>query len=1218
MAPPACVGGAFCLLEISLPLSSLLLSLKENALAGVSRSGPGSVCALALHLLSLGRNVIVVAQDQSHLAEYRGLLTLFNPERSADDPSPLHARWEQRFVTVPQHPAGLGRKDGWADRMAALYALQQHKGHCGVLVTLDNFLLRLPPADIFSKHELILRKGMEMAPDLVLEEAVDWGYQRVSMVSAPGDIALRGDILDVFCPGYVRPLRFEFFGDTLEEIRHFDPGTQRSVAESVEARLLPVAPVIVSRALKAEAEAFWQELKKSGRLDGGDVAALIRAADAGGKGLFSGMFYKRSSCLEDWLPSDCVYLLPGVHDLPIALEDAERAWTDALNEESALKGLRQPRSLVLRPQSEVAALLERSGKVFFEDLRIGIPESGHGLALPESAFSSYQDIFPRAEDQERPWQKLVGLMRGWATARSASGGALDSALDDIPENTEEGAESGRNSMLAPRNGGRLILSFSSNRSRSRFLKLAGQDGLVPHLRLDAALAGLFALVSPFRKGLYMAWSNTLVLGEDVLQPRAERGRKSAKGAFQGLDRYDTLEDGDFLVHRDYGVGVFKGLHRMQLGSTENDYLLLHYSGGDKLYLPVDRLSLIQRYKSTDGEHPAPDRLGGTQWLAGKEKARKAIEKIAADLVEMYALRKVVKGFRYGPINEMYREFEASFGFEETPDQSRAIEDVLDDMEKPEPMDRLVCGDVGFGKTEVALRAAFRAALEGRQVALLCPTTVLAEQHYQTFRSRLAPFPVNVGMLSRFVTKTKQKEVLDAAAKGGIDILIGTHRLLSKDVTLPNLGLLVLDEEQRFGVRHKERLKAMRKNIDVLTLTATPIPRTLQLSLSGIRELSVIETPPLERKPVATALIDRDDAALRGILERELARSGQVFWVYNRVQGLERVAEYVRTLVPSARVGMAHGQMSETALEKAMHNFWHGEIDVLVCTAIIESGLDFPRANTLIVDQAQMFGLGQLYQLRGRVGRSDRQAYAVFVTPDPDRLPEQARKRLRIILDMDYLGAGFQVAMEDLRLRGAGNILGESQSGHITRIGLDLFLEMLEEAVAALRGRPVQSHQETELTLGIPAFLPESYMAENKERLRYYKLLSSAPDAESRRDAVFEMRDRFGPLPVEAENFVAVLDFKRYLTDISVLKADVFADKLRLSFAQSAPLEPTALVRFVQEQQAKGFKARLQPPAVLELPLMAGTLEASFATARSQLASLLKNLPASQAKEPGAA
>lgn len=489
------------------------------------------------------------------------------------------------------------------------------------------------------------------------------------------------------------------------------------------------------------------------------------------------------------------------------------------------------------------------------------------------------------------------------------------------------------------------------------------------MRYDPAGRGLFALVAPFQQGAELVWDSCLVLGEEILQPRARRGRSSAAGAFRGLNSYDELKPGDLLVHRDYGIGRFGGLHRMNLGGVDNDYLLLEYADDAKLYLPVDRLSVVQRFKASgDGPEPAVDRLGGTAWTSSREKARRAVEKIAADLVEMYAWRKVAKGFSYSPLGEMYREFEASFGFEETPDQARAIQEVLADMEKPVPMDRLVCGDVGFGKTEVALRAAFRAACDGRQVALLCPTTVLAEQHYQTFRARLAGFPVNVGLLSRFVPRARQQETLRAAEKGQIDILIGTHRLLSQDVILPNLGLLILDEEQRFGVRHKEKLKQLRKNVDALTLTATPIPRTLQLSMSGIRELSVIETAPAERKPVASMLMNRDAAALRQIVEREIAREGQVFWVHNRVQQMERTVAFVRDLVPQARIGMAHGQMGEKELEDAMHRFWHGELDVLVCTAIVESGLDFPRANTLIVDQAQMFGLGQLYQLRGRVGR----------------------------------------------------------------------------------------------------------------------------------------------------------------------------------------------------------------------------------------------------------
>lgn len=1168
--------------------SSLLSRLADagNADVTITRSGPGTLARLAVDLLGKGKSVVVLAKNQAQLNEYRALLTLLNPDRSFGDPSPARVTWGQRFITVPQHPAGRGGKSGWADRMAALYSLGQRRSVQGVLASMDNFLLRLPPADIFDIHELPLHKGMEMAPELVLEQAVDWGYARAPMVSVPGEIAVRGDILDIYCPGYAKPLRLEFFGDTLDDIRLFDPVSQRSLADINEVTMLPVAPVIASKTLRKEAEAFWERERREGRLSAADVAALVRTADAGGRGLFSGMFYEKASCLEDWLPKDAVYLLPPGREMPAILEEADRAWSEYLREEAECKGLRQPRSRVLRPLSEVQTLLAGMPRASFEELRIGVPGEKDGIPLPEKELHSFQDVFPRPEMQERPWQHLVSLMRVWS-ARERGG-----------EN--EPVRDGGDPLMHPRPGNRLVLSFSSERARARFLKLAGQDGITPQLRLDAAAGGLFALVSPFRKGLHLAWENMLVLGEDVMQPRVERARKIPRGAFQGLDRYDSLKDGDFLVHREYGVGIFKGLHRVNLGGAENDYLLLLYAGEDKLYLPVDRLSLIQRFKSTEGAQPAPDRLGGSQWAASKDKARKAIEKIAADLVEMYALRKVVKGFRYGPINEMYREFEATFGFEETPDQAKAIEEVLADMEKSEPMDRLVCGDVGFGKTEVALRAAFRAVLEGRQVALLCPTTVLAEQHYQTFRSRLAGFPVNVGMLSRFVPKTKQKEVLAAAAKGRIDILIGTHRLLSKDVSLPALGLLILDEEQRFGVRHKERMKEMRKNIDALTLTATPIPRTLQLSLSGIRELSIIETPPLERKPVATALIDRDESTLTGIVERELARKGQVFWVYNRVQGLERVAEFVKKIAPAARIGVAHGQMNENALEKTMHSFWHGELDVLVCTSIIESGLDFPRANTLVVDQAQLFGLGQLYQLRGRVGRSDRQAYAVFVTPDPDGLPEQARQRMRIILDMDYLGAGFQVAMEDLRLRGAGNILGESQSGHMNRLGLDLFLEMLEEAVAKLKGQRGRACQETELSLGIPAFIPEGYMTDSKERLRYYKLLSSAPDEPAQRDIVFEIRDRFGALPAELENFAAVIGLKRYLTAVCVQKADIFSDKIRVAFGEGANLDPSRLIGFVTSMQESGVAVRLHPPAVLELPLSGGTVDEALLEARHQL------------------
>lgn len=1134
----------------------------------VSRSGPGSKARLAFDLMRAGRHVVMFMRDQAELLEMRSLLSLFDPDSAeASQSAPM---WEQKVAHFAPHPlrsmqrGGKAGRGSWADRVAALYSLKNSSSRC-TLVLPDTLLLRIMPGDIFDNHTLRLYKGMDMSPELIMEQLVEWGYARAPMVGEQGEFSARGDILDIFCPGYARPVRLEFFGDTLDELRAFDASSQRSVGELEEVVILPSQGVVPSPMLQKEADKRWAGMEKEGRLDENDLYMLRKELESGGMRLLPGIYYGGHSFIEDWLHKDSVFILPGAADLAEVMRESAESWNVFLAGQEA-EGLVQPRSLVLRPESQALAWLENRPRVYFEDLRVGVAEEGEQLV--ERGINSFQDIFPLPSDMERPWHRLVESMQEWSKSKTQS----------------------------------VLLSFSGERGRAKFLDLAGQDGIHPQQRYEAGRPGLYALVSQFRRGLNLVWDNTLVLGEDVIQPRQSRSQRPASEAFKGLDRYDELAEGDYLVHRDYGVCAFGGLQRIQPGNVANDFLLLRYAGDDKLYLPVDRLGLIQLFKAPDGVHPALDKLGGSHWASSKEKAKKAIEKIAEDLVEMYAYRKVAKGYVYGQLGEMYREFEATFGFEETPDQARAIEDVLADMSKPEPMDRLVCGDVGFGKTEVAMRAAFRAALDGRQVALLCPTTVLAEQHYQTFRSRLAGFPVNVGMLSRFVPKAKQTEIINATSRGQIDILIGTHRLLSKDISIPNLGLIIMDEEQRFGVRHKENLKQIKKNVDVLTLTATPIPRTLQLSLSGIRELSVIETPPPERKPVSTALINRDDKALKTILERELARQGQVFWVYNRVQGLERAVDFVKKLAPEARVGMAHGQMSEKGLEEAMRKFWHGDLDVLVCTAIIESGLDFPRANTLVVDQAQMFGLGQLYQLRGRVGRSDRQAYAVFVANDVDKLPEISRKRLRIIMEMDYLGAGVQVAMEDLRLRGAGNILGESQSGHMNRLGLDLFLEMLEEAVAKMRGQPLRESVQTELNLGIPAHIPDSYITDSRERLRYYKALSSASDAAAQRDVEFELRDRFGLVPPELENFFSVLNFKRHLEDWGVMRADIHEKSIKLQFDERrAKLDPALLVAWVQA--GKG-RARIHPPATMDYALEGADMPARLSGAYEDLVPLL--------------
>ncbi len=1161
----------------------------EKLLAGRSsqcriyKSGAGTKAFLARMLLARGADVALFARNEKERSELAGLLQLLCGHNGAD------AMWRRQWSYMPGAAPGTADRRIWPRRLACLFTLAMRRTPRITLATTDVLLLKLPPRNIFDENHLELTRGEELSPDMVLEQAADWGYERSAMVTRPGEMAMRGDILDIFTPGYDYALRVEFFGDVIEELRLFDPATQRSVTlqgrgkgnsppEAMQSALiLPAAPNLGGPAADSAAQQRFAQLASENVLSQEQAASLQRQVDSGVRQTPPGVYYHASSHLEQWLPPETVCIVDGPDVLAEDLDQHYWNWSELLqNQEDGV-----PVGLCARePKAAMEALSQRR-RIQFHDLAMG--EAKEGVDLPEIVHNSFDSLFARqaavnAEHRDRPWRTLVDSLKEWERSRPQT-----------------------------------ILGFHSQASRRKFLKLAEEEGLRPRLDYAPSATGLFALVSPFSGGKELQWRQMLMVSEDLLQPRSSSRPPAPDKTFQGLAGYDDLTPGELLVHRDYGLGRFEGLESMDLGGTSNDFLLLRYSGDDKLYLPVDRMGLVQRFKAPEEAAPALDRLGGSGWVRTREKARKAIEKIAKDLVEMYAYRRIAKGYAYTAPGNMYREFEASFGFEETPGQEKAIADVLRDMELPEPMDRLVCGDVGFGKTEVALRAAFRAALEGRQVALLCPTTVLAEQHYQTFRSRMREFPVNVAMLSRFVSPKKQKTVLEAASQGQVDILIGTHRLLSKDVKLPNLGLLVLDEEQRFGVKHKERLKQLKKNVDSLTLTATPIPRTLQLSLSGVRGLSLIETAPLDRKPVETSLLARDDAVLRAVLQRELDRKGQIFWVHNRVQGLERVAEYVRTLAPQARVAMAHGQMTERALEEAMHGFWHGELDVLVCTAIVESGLDFPKANTLVVDGAQMFGLGQLYQLRGRVGRSERQAYAYFVVPDAERLPDKARKRLQIILDMDYLGAGFQVAMEDLRLRGAGNILGEVQSGHIAKVGLDLFLEMLEEEVRKLQGKPVRLDTEPELTIGFEARIPESYMEDSRERLKYYKALTAAVTPEARADIAAEIRDRFGPLPPAAVNFVAVLGLKRRLSELQAAKAEIFPGKLRLHWPEDAgAVSPEGLVEWFSQRPNT---ARLIPPTTLEMRLdETHDLPRRLEEAAKTLAGLLQQ-PEGLASEP---
>jgi transcription-repair coupling factor (superfamily II helicase) len=688
---------------------------------------------------------------------------------------------------------------------------------------------------------------------------------------------------------------------------------------------------------------------------------------------------------------------------------------------------------------------------------------------------------------------------------------------------------------------------------------------------------LIVVIGNPRAGFRLPIERLAVVTEEEifgLKRRVGHGRRAKTTPFS---TFEDLRVGEHVVHVDYGIGLYRGLVRLETAAggkaVENDYLLMEYAGGDKLYVPVHRFNMVHKYIGTSEGTPELDRLGGTAWLKTKRRVKRAVEETARELLEIYAARKTFPGFSYTPPDAYFKEFEAAFAYEETPDQEQAIEEVLADMEEPRPTDRLICGDVGYGKTEVAIRAAFKAVLDGKQVAVLVPTTVLAQQHYLTFTARLHGYPVVVEGLSRFKTRAEQEQILRQLREGRIDIVIGTHRLLRHDVAFRDLGLLIIDEEHRFGVAHKERLKEMKKLVDCITLTATPIPRTLHMSLLGIRDLSLINTPPPNRQAIRTYLVNFDEPVIAEAIRAEIDRGGQIFFVHNRVRDIEAMAGLLRGLVPGARLAVAHGQMRERALEQVMMHFVAGEIDLLVCTSIIESGLDIPNANTIIINHAERFGLADLYQLRGRVGRSTPRAFAYLICPPRHALSREAMRRLMAIQELSELGSGFRLAMRDLEIRGAGNLLGHVQSGHIAEVGFELYNSLLEKAIRELKGEVTTEQVTPEIQVPIEAFIPADYIAGDNQRLLFYKRLSLAADEETVAGLSEELRDRFGPLPLSLLNLLEVIRLKIWLSTFSVKRFELKDNHVIVTFAPSGTISPEKVVQLVR---GEGEKYRVTP------------------------------------------
>ncbi|HSM59011.1 MAG TPA: transcription-repair coupling factor [Candidatus Sulfomarinibacteraceae bacterium] len=980
-----------------------------------------------------------------------------------------------------------------------------------VLTSARALLQKTLPRQRFLASMKVLRSGALLDLDDALDQWREIGYERVSVVEAPGQFSRRGGIVDLYPAAASLPVRIELFGDEIDTMRHFDPATQRSAdvdrdllervlvppaREALPGRVMGLGSYLESVAEpKADELPAWQD----------DIDNMVAGELSPNIEFYLPMIYSRPASLLNYLPEDALVAIDDWPELAEGVADLhEHAQQIAADQPSLPPDYPNPLFSWEALQEELA--LHRS-------LILGEGEQQEGSVVP--AYARVADAFrpgPRFGGQVRPFlahlqhalqdeervvvvssqaQRLADLWRD--EKRMDTSAVFEEAVPwEVVESVSELPEPGTITFVR----GGLLEGFSLERV---------EDGLVLlNLLTDAEVFG---------------WRRPA--------PRRYRRRRPVAPETP----YADLQPGDYIVHLDYGIGKFQGLVVRALGGMEREYLQVKYANGDMVYVPVHHADRMSKWVGSDENPPTLNRIGGKSWQAAKRKAQRDIAELAEELLDLYAARELVDGHAFGRDGEWMAELEASFPYQETEDQLRAITEVKSDMELSRPMDRLICGDVGYGKTEVALRAAFKAVLDGKQVAVLVPTTVLAQQHYTTFSQRLQPFPIYVQMLSRFRTRSEQDRILRDLKEGQVDIVIGTHRLLSDDVSFKDLGLVVIDEEQRFGVTDKEKLKQLRTEVDVLTMTATPIPRTLYMGLTGARDISIIDTAPSERLPVQVYVGESDETLLRRSILRELDRGGQVFFVHNRVQSINIVRNILRDLVPEASLGVAHGQMSERQLEKVMTDFVEGDLDVLLSTSIIESGLDIPNANTLIVDRAEMFGLAQLYQLRGRVGRGTRRAYAYFFHGPWNSLTTEAQQRLETIAEETQLGAGYNIAMRDLEIRGAGELLGAEQSGHIASIGFDLYTRMLAQAVrqrkAARDGQavPVELPEPATIDLPLAAYIPTDYVPDSGLRLRLYRRMAGLDALDEVDEMAEELADRFGPIPDPVDNLLYQLRVK---------------------------------------------------------------------------------------------
>ena len=1141
--------------------------------------GSSRAWLLASLFARAGRNMVVVCESLRRAEALRDELRFF----SRTIPAHLFPHWD----TVPYDGFSPGREE-MARRMEALAALATPEDGTAepvlVVTTPQAWMQGTMPRHLLRALTLRLERGGRYPRQTLIDGLLAAGYVRVDTVEAPGEFCTRGDIVDVFPPQLEHPVRLDFFDDELENLRHFEVDSQTSVSERDSLMILPASEGVLNTETRRHAMARLPHFKPS--ISPEIYRQVYQYLEGGapfpGQEQMLGLLYEKVEWLGDWLPPGALCVL----EEPTALERVAESFHDEVLGEFDLNLSQQQ---VAMPPDETfmdargwRKALEAHTRIPLMGLRmeesprtlLGPFADNSDLRLPVQPGETGQDGMPATPSLPHAGEVIRRLKvwrdggaRVWVATRSSTAAErlrdlfatedLGVALREV----EGGLE--RPEDILPTMPGESGSGETAGPVEEIVLLTAA-----PHHGfrvVDAQGITRFALVTEEE-----------MLGEKTRQRRV---RKSKLQHF--IASLGELKEGDLVVHVEYGIGRYEGLRRMTMGGEEGDFLLLIYHGGDKVYVPVYKFHQVQKYTGVDAGAPMLNKLGDGAWARSKARASKAIEDMAEDLVRVQAARRTRKGVSYQRGDGLFTEFEEGFPFQETDDQRTAIEEVLSDLESETPMDRLVCGDVGFGKTEVAMRAAFMVVLGGRQVMILVPTTILAQQHFDTFTKRFGNFPVRVEVISRFRSPKEQKQVLAQFASGEVDILIGTHRLLSKDVAPHDLGLLVIDEEQRFGVAHKEKIKALKNLVEVVTLSATPIPRTLHMSLMGVRDLSIINTPPMDRVAVRTRLVRSSDYIITEAVEREVRRSGQVFFVHNKVENIYQFGNYLKSLLPTMRIAVAHGQMPERELEEVMMAFVQGEVDVLLSTSIVESGLDIPRANTIIINNADHFGLSQLYQLRGRVGRSNVQAYAYLLVSPEKVLTDVAQKRLTLLQELNDLGSGFKIASHDLEIRGAGNLLGREQSGHINNIGLELFSQMVEEAVAKVQGEAEEAATQGDirLDLGFSYLLPEDYIQSTRQRLDIYKQLAEVKEEEELWQLQQAMEDRFGRPPAEMQTLFAMIRIRLKAVGLGLAALERAGSEMQATFAQPERIDLEALLALVNNP-ATGF--RLLPDDRLRL------------------------------------